>query len=233
MKKMVFFVLLVGLIASCSLISTDTDVIGTYLYTGTFISQKLFKDTTDTSAGDTTITLGGILLTWQTIEAIKGDYIKIEKSVGNNTSYEMIDSVPVTQNGSFIDSILSGNDYYYKLTLIDGSDESFMTEYKVIIPTLTISTPTITQTDLPPTGFDITYDNVNADGTYAVKIKKLEGDSLVEIWSKEDISGNTLSYDGDSLATGIYTLEVTTIIQDLQESGSLVSTTGITQFIIQ
>ena len=232
MKKNLFiFIFIVTIVFTwnCSIFNTDSDVPGTYFYTGIFLSQKLFIDTTNTSAGDTTITGGTILLSWSAFSDINGDSIAIEKSVDNNTSYSFEQSVPVSQSGTFIDSILSGNDYYYKLTLYDNGVKKIMNEYSINVPQLTFSSPSIVDTNLPPTGFSIKFDNVNDGKDYKISIKDVDRN---EIWAKT-VTSNDIVYDGDSLITGIYLIEVSTTIQDLQNISSIVTTTGLSQFYIK
>ncbi|MFO8062955.1 MAG: hypothetical protein R6U31_08545 [bacterium] len=226
MKRLIFIILLIILAASCTLLNTETDVSGLYIYTGAFVSQKVFTDTTMTE--DTTYSAGAIMLTWETVQDITGDHIVIEKSIGNTDNYAPIDSVQVKRSGSYSDSILSGNTYYYKLMLNKEGDRKLMNEYEIEIPKLTFYEPTIMDTTIEPTNINIVYNDINPGENYKVILRDTSGTKLWE----ETFSDTTALYDGDSLDTGIYALEVSTILSDVVSNESVVSTTGITQFAI-
>ena len=226
MKKLMFILMAVIIIASCTLLNTETDVSGLYLYTGAFVSQKVFTDTSMTE--DTTFSAGAIVLTWQTVYSITGDHIIIEKSVGDNNSYIAVDSVQVKQNGSYTDSILSGNTYYYRLQLDQSGSKKLMNEYEIEIPKLTFYEPTIMDSTIEPTNISIVYNDINPGEDYKVILRDTSGTKLWE----ETFSDTNALYDGDSLDTGIYALEVSTILSDVVANESVVTTTGITQFAI-
>lgn len=229
MKKLLFPIIMVLVLVSCTLINTETDVTGTYLYTGTFISQKLFVNPNNISEGDTVISAGAIILTWNVFQPIDGDEIRLDKSVGNNNSYAEVKTVPVAMNGTASDSILSGNDYYYKLTLIDGSKELLMNEYEIIVPKLYFHSPDISDLNIDPDSFDIIFNDVNPEGTYKITVRDT---SLNKLW--ETTTGDTQAqYGGSTLSQGVYVIEVSTGISDIEESQSVVNTTGLSQFIIQ
>lgn len=229
MKRLLFPIIMVLVLVSCTLINTETDVTGTYLYTGTFISQKLFVNPNNISEGDTIVSAGAILLTWNVFQPINGDEIRLDKSVGNNNSYAEVKTVPVLMNGTASDSILSGNDYYYKLTLIDGSKELLMNEYEIIVPKLYFHSPDISDLNIDPDSFDIIFNDVNPEGTYKITLRDT---SLNKLWetTTEDTQAQ---YGGSTLSQGIYVIEVSTGISDIEESQSVVNTTGLSQFIIQ
>lgn len=229
MKRLLFPIIMVLVLVSCTLINTETDVTGTYLYTGTFISQKLFVNPNNISEGDTIVSAGAILLTWNVFQPINGDEIRLDKSVGNNNSYAEVKTVPVLMNGTASDSILSGNDYYYKLTLIDGSKELLMNEYEIIVPKLYFHSPDISDLNIDPDSFDIIFNDVNPEGTYKITLRDT---SLNKLWetTTEDTQAQ---YEGSTLSQGIYVIEVSTGISDIEESQSVVNTTGLSQFIIQ
>ena len=228
MKRFIMIVAMLALLSSCSLLENTETVIGVYLYTGTFISQRLFIDTTNTDLGDTTITSGAILLTWNTVEQITGDNIIISKSVGNNDDYSVLKEIPVVKDGTYTDSILSGNTYYYKFQLDTGNKIREMNEYTIEVPQLTFTAPVITNLTLPDTGFDIAFNDINTGGTYNIDIKDTGGNS---VWSTST-TDNSITYDGTALAPGVYIITVSTVIQNLAESQSIVNTTGISQFAI-
>ena len=229
MKKLLFPIIMILILVSCTLINTETDVTGTYLYTGTFISQRLFVNPNNISEGDTVVSAGAILLTWSVLQPIDGDEIRVDKSVGNKTDYTEVKTVPVSMNGTASDSILSGNDYYYKLTLVDGSDELLMNEYEIIVPKLYFHSPDISNLSLSGDSFDIVFNDVNPEGTYKITVRDT---SLNKLWetTTEDTQAQ---YEGSTLGQGIYIIEVSTGISDIEESQSVVNTTGLSQFIIQ
>lgn len=228
MKRLILLLTIIAMFSGCSLLENTETVIGVYLYTGTFVSQRLFVDTTNTQLGDTTLTAGAILLTWTTVEQITGDNIIIYKSVGDTDDYELLEEVPVAKSGTYTDSIMSGATYYYKFQLDTGRNIREMNEYAIVVPQLTLTAPVITNLTLPDTGFDIIFNDINVGGTYTVRISDTDGNQL---WSK-DVTETSTTYDGDALDPGVYVITVSTVIQNLAESQSVVNTTGISQFAI-
>jgi len=231
MKKTIVLLFLFLFIFGCSLLPTEERIQGIYTYNGIFITQKLFTDSMNYLGGDTTVTAGVITLNWQTLNAIVGDRIIVEKSVSDSLSYEPIDSVPVNQTGAFIDSIMSGNTYYYKLYLNNNGENTLMDDYTIVIPKLVINKPMISDTNIQADSFDILFSSIEGNAKYVIKLTDLNGDSL---WGVKDITDTTYTFTaGPYLASGIYSLTVTTIVIDILKSQSIVTTTGITQFYVK
>ncbi|MGE3062382.1 MAG: hypothetical protein AB7T10_01955 [bacterium] len=231
MKKILILAVFLVLIFGCSLLPTDDRIQGIYTYTGIFMTQKLFTDSTNHLGGDTTVTAGMITLNWQTLNAIVGDRIIVEKSVSDSLGYEPIDSVPVVQTGAFIDSIMSGNTYYYKLFLNNNNKNTLMDDYTIVIPKLIINKPMISDTNIHADSFDIVYSSIENNTKYAIKLSNLNGDS---IWGVKDLTDTIYTFTaGPYLSAGIYSLTVTTTVIDIIESQSIVTTTGVTQFYVK
>ncbi|HAV92873.1 TPA: hypothetical protein DCW38_06805 [candidate division WOR-3 bacterium] len=231
MKKLIYLMLLFAVIFGCSLLPSEDRIQGVYTYTGIFLSQKLFSDTANILGGDTVLTAGMITLNWQTLNAIVGDRIIIEKSVGDSLGYEPIDSVPVTQTGAFIDSIMSGNTYYYKVFLNNNGKNTLMDDYTIVIPKLIINSPMITDTTISADSFDIKFSSIENNTKYSIKLTNLNGDSL---WAVKDVQDTFYTFTpGPYLSAGVYSLTVTTIVVDVLKSQSIVTTSGVTQFYVK
>lgn len=231
MKKTILFAIIAALIAGCSLLPTEDRIQGIYTYTGIFVTQKLFNDSTNILNGDTVVTAGMITLNWQTLNAIVGDRIIVEKSVSDSLGYEPIDSVPVNQTGAHIDSIMSGNTYYYKLFLNNDGKNTLMDDYVIVIPQLIINKPMISDTNVSADSFDIVFSSIENNTKYAIKLTNLSGDSL---WGVKDLTDTVYTFTpGPTLSAGVYSLTVTTTVVDLIESQSIVTTTGVTQFYVK
>lgn len=213
----------------CSLIPTADSIAGVYTYTATFISQELFRDTLNTSLGDTSVTSGVVVMNWQTVNSIVGDGILVEKSVGDSLSFEPWDTLSVNQSGSHIDSVFSGNDYFYRFSLLDGSKKARMHSYVIDIPVLLIHSPSILSGLTSPDSFNIVFSSIENNMKYAVKITNASGDS---IWGRKDIEDTVVVCEGLSLPNGVYAISVTTWIPDILTSQSIVTTTGISQFTV-
>jgi len=228
MKKF-FLIFIITAVFSCSLIPTDNSIAGVYTYTATFISQELFRDTANTSLGDTSITTGVVIMNWQTLNSISGTGIVIDKSVGDSVSYSAWDTLTVNQNGSHIDSVFSGNNYYYKFSLLDGGKKVEMNIYEIDIPVLLVHSPSIISGLTSPDSFNIIYSNIESNMKYSVKITTSAGDS---IWGVNNVSDTIVSCTGLYLSNGIYAISVSTWVPDILNSQSLVTTTGISQFTV-
>ncbi len=230
MKKIFILPFIIALIIfSCTLLDPDTDIAGIYLYTGAFFSQQLFVDSLDIHEGDEIITAGAIVLSWNAFQSIEGDEIIVEKSIGNEDDFTEIKAVPVSRNGTYTDSILSGNTYYYRISLKDGNTSKSMNTYEIIVPQLYFLEPDIANLSVPSEDFDIVYNDVNPDGTYKIVLKDTNNNELWETTSED----TSIVYTGSALSTNIYILEVSTTISDIIESQSVVITTGLTQFFVQ
>ncbi len=229
MKKNILILLVLMLMISCTLINTETDITGIYLYTGTFISQRLFFNPDNVSEGDTVYSAGAVLLSWNVLQTLSGTEIRIDKSVGDNASYTNLKSVPVSSSSTVTDSILSGNDYYYKLTLVGSGNEKLMNEYKIVIPKLYFYSPDLSDLSISDDNFNIVFNDVNPEGQYKVILR----DTTKQILWETITADTELIYSGTPLSTNIYFMEVSTSISDIEESQSVVMTTGITQFVIQ
>jgi len=227
--KRFFLIFIITSVLGCSLIPTDDSIAGVYTYTATFISQELFRDTANTSLGDTSITTGVLIMNWQTLNSISGSGIVIDKSVGDSLSYSAWDTLAVNQNGSHIDSVFSGNTYYYKFSLLDGGKKVKMNVYEIEIPVLLVHSPSITSGLTSPDSFDIIYSSVLNNMKYSVKVTNSAGDS---IWGAKDLTDTIVSCTGLYLANGVYAISVSTWVPDILNSQSLVTTTGISQFTV-
>ncbi|MDD3802892.1 MAG: hypothetical protein PHW02_00705 [bacterium] len=231
MKRIILFSAFLTLVFGCSLLPTEDRIQGIYTYTGVFVSQKLFNDSTNILGGDTVMTAGMITLNWQTLNAIAGDRIIVEKSVSDSLDYEPIDSVPVNSTGAYIDSIMSGNTYYYKLFLNNNNKNTLMDDYTIVIPQLIINKPMISDTNIHADSFDIVFSSIENNTKYAIKLSNMNGDS---IWGVKDLTDTIYTFEaGPILSSGIYSLTVTTTVIDILESQSIVTTTGVTQFYVK
>ncbi len=230
MKKFIVFPLMIALIIiSCTLLNPETDIAGIYLYTGAFFSQQLFVDSLDIHEGNEVITAGAVILSWNAFQTIEGDEIVIEKSVGNDNDFIEIDAVPVSKNGTYTDSILSGNTYYYRVSLKDGNTSKSMSTYEIVVPQLYFLEPDIANLSVPSEDFDIVFNDVNPGGTYKIVLKDTNNNELWETTSED----TSTTYTGTALSSNIYILEVSTTITNIIESQSVVITTGVTQFFVQ
>lgn len=228
MKRVLSALLLIAAFG-CSLIPTADSISGVYTYTATFISQELFRDTANTALGDTSVTTGVVMLNWQTVSSMVGDGIIVEKSVGDSLSFEPWDTLAVSQTGSHIDSVFSGNDYFYKLSLLDGSKRVRMHNYAIEIPVLLVHSPSVLSGLTSPDSFNIVFSSVENNMKYAVKITNASGDS---IWGVKDVQDTVVVCKNLSVPNGVYAISVTTWIPDILTTQSIVTTTGISQFTV-
>ncbi len=215
MKKFFAFLFLGMLLISCS----KAPVIeGKYKYDVNYSNKIIFTDLKNSQKEFKNYSSGEITLYWELKEEPQGKYILIEKSEGNDSSYQQPLAIELKKSDFYTDQVQKSGQYFFKIS----KDETFLYKYSINIPDFFIYYPTPKDTNVSAKGLTFYFKKVDQATKYVVT---LLDNTYNPIWSMET-ADTQITYSGDKLLeTGkFYTLTVSTeILSDSVNKINLVS----------
>lgn len=221
MKKVFVFLFLGMMLISCS---KKPVIEGNYKYNVNYSNKILFTDLKNSPKEFNTYSSGEITLYWDLKEEPAGKYITIEKSEGNDSSYQQPLAIPLKKSDFYTEQVQKSGQYFFKIS----KDETFLNKYSINIPEFYIYYPTPKDTNVLAKDLTFYFKKVDQATKYVVT---LIDNTNNPIWNMET-ADTQITYSGDKLLEvgKVYTLTVSTEI--LSDSVNQINLVSESQFFI-